>query len=134
MVHVSACRRRGKLGLMAGDRGGATNPHLPPNPSSSAIDEKLTSEQLDLILQFNDAIQQHLRTAGDARSADSSVDSLDPLQMGRHSQLAPSGVRQPVQNTRQPTQNVELGEDVPDNANINALLGWVSEEEEFSFA
>lgn len=30
MVHVSACRRRGKLGLMAGDRGAPPTPTSPP--------------------------------------------------------------------------------------------------------
>ena len=124
----------GQIGSQGWGQGGATIPYLPPNPSSSASDEKLTPEQLDLILRFNDAIQQHLHTPGDARREDSSVDPHDPLRRGMHGQLAPSGARQPAQNTRPSMQNIETGEDVPDVDSISASLDWVSEEEESHFA
>ena len=115
------------------EQGGTTNPTLPPpNPSSSsAADEKLSPEQLDLILRFNDAIQQHLTPPPhDARIAGSGS-SVDPhgARRGGGSQLAPSGVRPPAESGRQPMQNVELGEDVPDNNGVDVRFGWVSEED-----
>lgn len=95
--------------------GGAADPTTPqaPNPN-------LSPEQLDLILRFNDAVQTHIHTPGRNRG-DESLDPSSILQRGATSQLAPSGVRQPV-------QNAELGDDVPDRG-VN-LLGWASEEEE----
>ncbi|KAK7115205.1 hypothetical protein V1264_001125 [Littorina saxatilis] len=95
--------------------GGAVDPTTPqaPNPN-------LSPEQLDLILRFNDAVQTHIHTPGRNRG-DESLDPSSILQRGATSQLAPSGVRQPV-------QNAELGDDVPDRG-VN-LLGWASEEEE----
>lgn len=60
----------------------------------------LNPEELDLILRFNDTIQQHFRGLGNQGNNVPSV--------------TPRGVQEEMLSLRQPVQNIELGEDEPD--------------------
>lgn len=92
---------------------------LPIGPA----DDPLTEEQLDLILRFNDAVQQQLSTSEGGTRQHGHGAAFGGVQRGATGQLAVTGARQPVTSERQPVQNFDLGEEVPDR-----LLGWVSDD------
>ena len=118
MVVAFLClQTSGQPWLQALGQGGATNRPLLPNPPGSSSGEDLPPETLDLILRFNDAVQEHLSTPGGGQNHGRPADPGSLRQQGQQGLLVPSGIREPVQNT-------ELGDDVPDS------LGWETSEED----
>ncbi|KAL8564630.1 hypothetical protein ACOMHN_032186 [Nucella lapillus] len=112
-----------------------TNPPLSTIPSQSSAKEKLTPEQLDLILRFNDAIQEHLAPQPQpslvTEREGSSVDHQELLRFHQRLQSLndPRAVA-PPSGAREPVQNAELGEDVVDGVPLNNLIGWGSSDED----